>query len=318
MKKRLCILGWVLLVSLSSLTNSVHAQRSIGKVEPEIKEDREVSEDVLDIPVEQWIGKRFIFLEKSKSSQKSGYKLYSDKKRYKELEYDKFVGKIIKVVNVERAKYSRNNYDVTFVEEESDKKIYAETCEGHMEGIAFFDDMAKAKERWLGKTIYFKSSLAQAVRKTIETYDEELDKYGEIKVKIGDPLKVLDIWWGIDDFNSLWMIVETTEGEKGFISTAFSWTNICSEEWTENRPWENEFFEFNPKEKYSWSDEVWEMMNNGEVRVGMNKEQVELSWGKPEKINKDISEGLILEQWIYSSQYLYFDVTDKLTDIQSF
>ncbi len=100
------------------------------------------------------------------------------------------------------------------------------------------------------------------------------------------------------------------------MSTAFSWTNIYSDRWTEERPWENAFFEFNPKERYKWSDEIWELIDNRKVRIGMNKEQVKLSWGKPEKINKDIYQGLIREQWIYSSQYLYFD-DDKLTAIQS-
>jgi len=296
-----------------------YAQRSIGKVDTNTKK---TGKNVLDIPVKQWIGKRFIFLEKPKRLQEFGYDLYLHPDLYSyygkynpeletkityNLRYDRFVGKIIKVVNIEEGHL--HDYLVTFVEEESNMKIYAEPYKGNVSGIALFDDLAKAKKRWLGKTIYSK-------KRMISTYSEELDKYGEVKVKIGDPLKVIDIWWGFYDIWPLWVIVETTQGEKGFIPTAFSWTNIYSDWWTEERPWEDYFFEFNPREKYGWNNEIWELINSGKVRIGMNKKQVKLSWGKPEKINKDIYRGSIHEQWIYDSQYLYFE-NDKLTAIQS-
>ena len=134
-------------------------------------------------------------------------------------------------------------------------------------------------------------------------------------VTIGDPLKVIDIWWGSNFYGGffshtgpLWVIVETTRGEKGFINTGFSWTNIISDLWSGNRPWEDHFFEFNPKQRYSWSDEMWQLIDIGKVQLGMNKEQVTLSWGKPKKVNKDIYQGSIHEQWVYDdNQYLYFD-----------
>lgn len=313
---RRLLLTFIAIVFIS-LPNLVHAQRSIGKVEPETKE----GENVLDIPVKQWTGKRFIFLDKPKSLQKFGYHLYLRPKMYLyhgrynpklemkatyHLRHDEFVGKIIKVVNIQE-KYP--HYVVTFVEAESNMKIYAETYKGYIDDIAFFDDIAKAKERWLGKTIYSQN-------RSILTYSEELDEYGKVKVKVGEPLKVIDIWWGFDSTEPLWIIVETTQGERGFISTAFSYTNIYTDRWTETRPWEDDFFEFNPREKYRWNNGIWELINSGKVRVGMNKEQVKLSWGKPEKINKDIYQGSIHEQWIYGSQYLYFE-NDKLTAIQS-
>ncbi|MBT9131511.1 MAG: hypothetical protein DDT32_01938 [Syntrophomonadaceae bacterium] len=304
-------------ISIILLTITHAQQRSIGKVE---KAPEKADESVLDIPVKQWMGKRFIFLEKWRVLQEFGYNLSLSKNFYSRrgkpgefevettynLKYDKFVGKTIRVIDVEK-KYSDDI--VTFVEEESNMKVYAKPYKGYIDGIALLDDITKAKERWLGKTIYSK-------RRTITTYCEEMDKHGDVKVKFGEPLKVIDIWWGLHSIEPLWVIVETTSKEKGFVSTAFSWTNIYSDRWTEERPWENAFFEFNPKERYKWSDEIWELIDNRKVRIGMNKEQVKLSWGKPEKINKDIYQGLIREQWIYSSQYLYFD-DDKLTAIQS-
>jgi len=317
MYKRLLIV-FTLFISLI-LTNIIHAQRSIGEVGSE--DYKATEKGKLDYRVKEWMDEKFIFLEQPKLLQQYGYIFNLDKifsmrgynpeleTKAKTLRYDKFVGKIVKVIEIEDDPLRYGDYTITFNVEELNIKIYRSTYQGHIDGIAFFDDLSKAKERWLGKTIYLK-------QRAILTYNAELDKWGEVKIKIGYPLKVKDIWWGFNSIQPLWIIVETARGEKGYIPTAFSWTNIYSNWWTKNRPWEDDFFEFNPKERYKWSSEIWELINNGEVKIGMNKEQARLSWGKPEKINKDIYEGRIKEQWVYKVQYLYFE-NDKLTAIQS-
>lgn len=320
-RKRRC---WVVLmiIFLFLFHSLAYAQRkSIGDVRP----DSNKSANEMDYPVEIWMGKRFIFLEKPKILQKHGYGLHLTKEfpprpenmnpefetqviRF--LKYDKFVGKIIKVIDVEKTEeFSPFNLCVTFLEEKSNMKIFGRPYKGHVGGIAFFDDISRAKERWLGKTIYSKMRF-------IRTYDEKLDKYGEEKIRIGDPLKVIDISWGDDLMGPLWLIVETSYGKKGFVVTAFSWTNHYLDRWTENRPWKDHLFEFNPRLKFKWSDATWELINNGKVKPGMSKEQVKLSWGSPKKINEDIHQGLLYEQWIYDNQYLYFD-NEILKAIQS-
>ena len=314
------LIVFTLFISLT-LPNIIHAERSIGEVGSEDYKPTEKGK--LDYRVKEWMGEKFIFLEQPKKFQQFGYELKLDKissirsynpeleTEIKNLRYDKFVGKIVRVIEIEDDSLRYGDYTVTFNVEELNIKIYARTYKGRINDMAFFDDLSKAKERWLGKIIYSKG-------RSIRTYSAELDKYGEVKVKIGDPLKVMDIWWGLGTISPfpLRVIIETNRQEKGYMTVAFSWTNIYSDWWTENRPWEDRFFEFNPKEKYNWSSEIWELINNGEIRIGMNKEQARLSWGKPEKINKDIYEGGIKEQWIYKVQYLYFE-NDKLTAIQS-
>lgn len=51
---------------------------------------------------------------------------------------------------------------------------------------------------------------------------------------------------------------------------------------------------------------------NNEVKLGMIREQVLASWGKPDDINRSVGSWGIHEQWIYqrgdySAQYLYFE-----------
>jgi len=291
-----------------SLTNLSSAQRSVGKVN---KDTKIADPNLIDIPIEQWIGKRFVFLEQRKKLQKYGYSDFSESKvlhSLKNLKYSDYVGRVIRVVDVGQEDYSFRI--ITFVEEKSNKKIYAEAYNGCIRGIALLDEIEKAKKKWMGKTVYSKA-------RKILTYNEKLDKYGEVKVKIGEPLKVVDIFRGFAwENNRLWVVVRTQDAKEGFIKTRFSWTNSYTDEWTDKRPWEDELFGFNPRVKYKWSEEIWGLINNGKIRIGMNQEQVRLSWGKPQEINKDIYGSSVHEQWIYGEQYLYFE-GGKLTAMQN-
>lgn len=53
----------------------------------------------------------------------------------------------------------------------------------------------------------------------------------------------------------------------------------------------------------SFGQENWVRILSGKVQVGFTEEMVKLSWGEPKKINK-ASYG---NQWVYDSQYLYFE-----------
>ena len=101
-----------------------YAQRSIGEVK---KKPKIANENVLDIPVEFQLGKKFIFLERPKELQEFGYSSFSH------LAYDKFVGKVIKVIDVEE---KLSDFLVTFQEEKSGTILHADPCKGFIKGIA--------------------------------------------------------------------------------------------------------------------------------------------------------------------------------------
>ena len=111
----------------------LHAQRSIGEVK---KDTKTASDDMLDVPVNKWLGKKFIFLEMPKILQKYGYELhltkdfYSSRSSYNpeletdvtyNLRYDKFAGKTMKVIDIEDKSFDPV---LTFEEEQSKMKIY--------------------------------------------------------------------------------------------------------------------------------------------------------------------------------------------------
>ncbi len=67
-----------------------------------------------------------------------------------------------------------------------------------------------------------------------------------------------------------------------------------------------DFFDFNPHEKYKWDADIWELMNDRKIKLGMTKEQVRISWSTPQEINEGIYISTTREQWVYDSKYLYF------------
>jgi hypothetical protein len=316
-----CCVGFFVTPQLS------YSQKSIGEIT--VKE-KEITSSSLDIPIEKWVGRKFIFLGTDKGLRRFGYdfKIISsdkmiDRSKLEDilgnLKYDKFYGKIITAEKVEK---NGDWYVVIFVLDKPQMRISAKCLlkHGNIRGIALVDDLERAKEKWLGKSIYSK-------RPYINTYSEEQGKYGKVKVTIDEPLKVIDVWWGFSEIRPIWLIVETPRGEKGIIDIAFSWTNIYKDWWEEdrpiwligvNRPWEVKLFESNPRETYNWNKEIWESINNEKVKIGMKKIQVQLSWGYPQKINKELSSGSIREQWVYEDQkqYVYFE-NDVVTGIQS-
>ncbi|MDP2603499.1 MAG: hypothetical protein Q8S00_13040 [Deltaproteobacteria bacterium] len=68
-------------------------------------------------------------------------------------------------------------------------------------------------------------------------------------------------------------------------------------------------------ESKPWPAEIKKKILERKVEIGMTAEQVTLSWGKPQRVNRTVGGWGSHEQWIYGSTYLYFE-NDKLTSFQ--
>jgi hypothetical protein len=71
--------------------------------------------------------------------------------------------------------------------------------------------------------------------------------------------------------------------------------------------------------KYSWPKEDCLTVAGGRIRIGMNKDMVIASWGRPHDINRTTYSFGVHEQWVYGeygSSYVYFE-DGKVTTIQN-
>jgi hypothetical protein len=306
-----CVLAIICMTWYSHSLTPVTAQ--VKKAFSPHADSSEHSDSSIMVPVQQWVGKKFMVLDKPKIFRKFGYELYLTKDlsttmkhidtsmetNKHHLRYDKTVGRTITVIAVEPV---ADEYLITFSREEGSPPLYAKTHKGAIEGIACLDDLDKAARMWIGRTVYSR-------RRFIDAYDSASGSFGTIKVNIQDRLKVKAVQWGTTPLppKPVWLCVTTDNKETGVIPFSQTWTNVMNDKITGTTPWKEDIFEKNPLEIYSWDTSIWKAINSHTIVSGMSKEQVRVSWGTPHRIQADTAKPLCAEQWIYGSQYLCFD-----------
>ncbi|WP_276357933.1 copper amine oxidase N-terminal domain-containing protein [Cohnella caldifontis] len=61
------------------------------------------------------------------------------------------------------------------------------------------------------------------------------------------------------------------------------------------------FLTYDPYKKYKWSASVWKHVVDGEVTLGMTKDQVALAWGSPASKTITNANGKTIEVWVYGN-----------------
>jgi hypothetical protein len=199
-----------------------------------------------DVPIQRLVGKTFVFLEKAPCDQAVGYHAFQAVPAAGDdhtggqlgLDYAAFVGKELRAEAVEPLTCPAGEYAVRFTVVADGSQVLAQTMGQSVADIAPSDDLAAARQRWLGRTVF-------ARRRAVETYDAASGRYGQIEVRINEPLRVVDVIWGLSTTKPLWLVVQRDTGERGFIATAYSWTNLYADWWTALRPWETALAESN-------------------------------------------------------------------------
>ena len=59
--------------------------------------------------------------------------------------------------------------------------------------------------------------------------------------------------------------------------------------------------------KFGCSQEIAEVINKKQVRIGMTTDMVRYAWGRPERVNRTVGSYGVHEQWVYGRTYLYFE-----------
>ena len=281
---------------------------------------------------QNWVGKKFVVLEMPKSLQHYGYtELRIHKERYADpknpdledevgsLLYDKFAGDILTVTDI-KAEPSvpatlPTDYDVVFYDEKRGIAVYAETFNGRIKNLAPVEELVLVKKSWMGNTIWSKS-------RTLEQYDAQKGIASLVTIPLGKHLTVVDVVWGTDTQNPVWVIVKGDGGETGFYEIAGLPTNKDnvvrrSEDTILRRSdgtlirdhidyWDTKFYDHDPRKDYPWPQAIWNKVCNGEISIGMTESQVRLALDLPDHINRDTYAGGATEQWIYEDRYVYF------------
>lgn len=305
MKKILILFLLTILFTIPVLGNDLIQEGSIGNIENKEIKNKDKNEFKF-IPIKDWEGLEFIFLPQSKSSQEYGYQLFNKKdEQFKGIEYKKYVGKTIEVIELKK----NGLWEVAFRVKETGEVLVTQAFGGTIDNIALISDIKKARKKWIGKTLWTKST-------ELVSYNFEKDTFNSVEIKKYRPVKVKNIVGGWYSSSPIRFILETLNGKQGYVDINLSGTNV-SKTLRDNNKFEDEFLTENIREKHDFSLKVWKAIEKENVFTGMTKKQVELSWGQPKDINKTISGSNVSEQWVYQNyNYLYFE-NGKLTTIQN-
>jgi hypothetical protein len=242
------------------------------------------------------IGKEVVFREREASLQKYGYQSLGLRPAPAErLDYDKFVGKKGTVTGVVK----QSVFEFWQIRLETGDTVYAmksNVFPDQIDGMYFTDDVTEATGR-IGKSIWINQARKTARRQQLITEDRNvsypLGHLEQVKV-LGVFTKSLGHAYGGAPF---FIKVERNNGEAGLIGYD-----------------QRNFFLEDPVST-SWSVSVVEAIKKQAIRLGMTRDQVLLSWGKPTKINRTVTAAGTSEQWVYDKQYLYL-TDDKVTALQ--
>lgn len=269
---------------------------------------------VTPIPPEQWRGMVFVALPKQEPVSRFGYELFSCKPaacagapidtawelNNHRIRCDRLVLDSLKVESVEKA---GPEWLVTLRSLSTQRHVYATTHKHAVSEIAWADDLAAARKRWMGRSVFSRRGIISL------TGEGGRGPITGARVKIQDSLVVTDVIWGTVPLpvKPIWLMVKSKSGLFGVIAVRFSWTNTMNDLVTQQLPWEEDIFEQNPVSLFGWDEYIWEVINNHRVITGMNPEQVRISWGEPQVVSEDSAEdGSSLLIWTYPSNTLTF------------
>jgi hypothetical protein len=246
-----------------------------------------------------------VFLALPADKQEQGYDIFIEDQAARgwqgdqavRIPYAEHVSKQVTITRVVVTGDPIFDYTVYMTEKESQIKLAGRTIRGQLEGLAPAQDRENARKQFVGKTIYTKRMTL------VGLYDPVMNpRPGSLTIPLGTPIMVIDVWDGIQSAEPIWL-VGLVGGRKAALPIAFSWTNQPANAWLAGEPWQQILFMEDPKERSGWSQEVWNSIVAGDVKKGMTKDQVCLSWGNPARIDETIP-GTSL--WFYGNTRLDF------------
>ncbi|MDR3564308.1 MAG: hypothetical protein P4N59_23125 [Negativicutes bacterium] len=264
----------------------------------------------------QWVGHNFVFLALPADKQADGYGIFAadqaaqgfQEDRTVRLSYLQNVGKLVTVTDVTPYTAGDNKYDyvVAMTEIGTGYKFVGRTSRGSLEGLALAEDITKARQQFLGKTIYPKSRSLEAVNAQPGGMNP-----ASVTIRIGSAVTVTDVYAGIQSREPIWLIV-SANGQQAILPIAYSWTNQNVSNVTQNPPWKMALFMDDPRTTLGWSTALWTQIESGSVQEGMTKDQVRLSWGPPNRVDQ----GAAGSVWLYGTKTLKF-TGDQLTSMET-
>lgn len=273
--------------------------------------------DQENLAPDQWVGKTFLFLAMPANKQKEGYEVYPEKMAKAgldgdpsvQLPYRDYFAHQVTITDAIRITDTPYDYVIHMKDKKTGEKFVSRTFRGQLDELAYLADREKARKQFVGKVIY-------AIRPALENIRQDNGQFLDEMplVSIGTPMKVVDVWDGMQSNQPIWLVVRTN-GNKLALPMAYSWTNQPRNMWGNGTPWQDAFSLEDPRTRIGDSPELWKLIQTGNIKLGMSQYEVRLSWGAPEQMEKVNNEGIEETLWTYGTKILHFS-GDRLISME--
>ncbi len=261
-----------------------------------------------NVPIEQWQGKQFLILNLSKEAQAQGFSNIYFANSGKALPAS-YALRQVTVNDVAAINDPAFNYKVYMTDNSTGEQYVGMAMRGAVDGLAPIGDMQKARDVFVGGTVYARSTSVLSAGQGANWSNPDY-----LNSVFGQAMKVVDVWPGMQSSMPFYLVVELN-GKKGVVPFSYSWTNIQTNQWQDYPAWSQSFFVRNPANFTDWSTSVLKQINNGEANLGMTEQQIYYSWGPAQSVMDAIgSNGKVYTIMDYGNQKLTF-LNNKLVKI---
>lgn len=180
-------------------------------------------------------------------------------------------------------------------------KVDVDTDPRVPEHLVLASEIDDARRRWKGKSLWYRQDFLSKIvppgepRPDVSNWD----------VKPYSKLLVLDVKAG-DAWAPVMFILRAADGTTGHVEVSLGNTMV-PRILRDSTPFYKYFFETDPHVMFPHPPEIWHKIESKRVSIGMNAEQVLLSWGDPRDVKTTVTADGREEQWIYGKgdSYVY-------------
>jgi hypothetical protein len=315
----------VLMVIGLGIFNNLNAQINTGKEPPVLKPDMykayDSTRNYLSNETYKYIGQE-LFLKPDMSGTTErfggysgfdteyiytgpGYKTYKPSGKLGKSSYEDLVGKYFSVLDVIEYLHPVSKRNIIYLqlkEKESGDIVYYTYKEFNENAWPFLivGHFEKVKENELGKKFIVRKNGTNGlfIGGGMRMEDKDINSGEKIELIVGEILECIDVSYTEIRLQG-WKFNLVFRNDKG---NEFP---IILEN-TNNKSY---LFDYKLAQEYieEFDEEIWDIILNNSVKLGMTSKECRVSYGIPDKVNSTRTEGMTSEQWVYKNSYLYFD-----------
>jgi hypothetical protein len=248
-----------------------------------------------DLPLNDWIGKKFVILPKPEDQRIYGYScLRRSEGGYIVPTYNECAGMIGTVTAVDIP--PQGDVHVHLLIEKNGREYLAVAAQDHVPCLAPLADFELARKNWEGKTIWIKEH-----KFLLDTEGGRLKP--EKNVARFSAVHVDTIIAGYSPSQPVRLVL--TQGDK-VVCADIRVSDINTPAISRGPKLAELLFDQDPRTLHDWSPEIWQTIEKNQIATGMSMEQVHMSWGEPNAITKIESANCNCEEWEYDKTVVHF------------